>query len=152
MENPAQEIFNITKPLMPGDCVWFTIFFMCGADDQTQHFIELGRNSDKNNRENLKNTGTALETIALGESFARLRDKLTPKPLEQFTHIELTYDKGGKFKSVLGYGEPNWDVMPKAWPDDISAESYTYTKAWPNGMPDGMKSLLQDPRSLIGFD
>ena len=137
---------------MPTDWAWFTIYFMYGEKGQTEHFIEYGCETDVNTRVNLKKPEPVQQTTNLIKSFLELRDKLAPKPLPKFTHIELNYSKDGKSKSVLGYGKPNWDLMPRGWPDDITAENYTYKNAWPDGIPAEVKPLMQDARSLIGYE
>lgn len=147
----TQEIYDTAKSLMPDDWEWFTIFFMYGEDGRTRQFIEYGSDPDERERKNLQNLGSGQQMSDLSKLFFELRDKFTPEPLDKFTHIELICRKNGEAKSILGYGKPNWDIMlGGGWPDDITADSYTYKNAWPDGIPDKMKPLMKDPRTLAG--
>ena len=89
-------------------------------------------------------------SIDIQKEMRELREHIAPQPLPQFTHIELTFTNNGEFESILGYGRPNLDILPIQWPDDITADSYTYTKSWPSGVPEKRAALMKDPRSLAG--
>jgi len=144
---PVQELFSIYAEQLPENWKWATVYFMFG-EGVTEHFSEYGLSEDRT----LVEKDFSSSGLGVSQIFHDLKDEIAPPPLEQPTHIELTIQPDGKFDTVLGYGEPNWDIAPRAWPDDITATDYTYTKAWPNGMSDDAKSIMEDPRSLIGYD
>ena len=144
---PVQDLFPMYTDQLPEGWSWATIYFVFG-EGRTGHFTEYGYSENRSLGENdFSNKVGDVEPL-----FLELRNDIAPPPLEQPTHIELTLEPDGKFHTVLGYGEPNWDPAPRGWPDDITADEYTYTKAWPNGIPDETKDILDDPRSLIGYD
>ena len=146
---PIEEIFYIYKPLLPESWNWCTIFFMTGSGRSIES-TTYGFTSDREQEEINFNspTGTATRICELMNEFA---GEIASTPLQQPSHIELTLEPDGKYNTVIGYGEPNWDPAPRPWPDDITAEEYTYTKAWPNGIKEKSVKRLKDPRSLIGL-
>ena len=144
----VQELFLIYKNLLSDGWKWCTVHFVFD-DGRTRHFTEYGLSENRTEVElDFKNN----KVSDVGILFTQLRDAISPAPLQKPTHIELTFQPSGKFDTVLGYGEPNWDPAPRVWPDDIRAEEYTYTKAWPNGLKGQTKKRLKDPRSLICYD
>ena len=144
---PVQELFSVYAEQLPKNWTWATVYFMFG-EGVTEHFSEYGLSEDRT----LVEKDFSSSGLGVSQIFHELRNEIAPPPLEQPTHIELTLEPDGKFHTVLGYGEPNWDPAPRGWPDEITADEYTYTKAWPNGIPDETKDILDDPRSLIGYD
>jgi len=146
---PVQELYAIYDPLLAEGWNWLTIYYLFG-EGRSRHFAEYGLTQDRSVVEiELRGRPPAGKTQLL---FNEIRTTVAPDPLPQPTHIELTVEHDGKFATVLGYGEPNWDISPRPWPDDITADEYTYKKAWPEGLRESTKQLLDDPRSLIGFD
>jgi len=146
-----QSVYSKIAVLLPESWLWFTLNFQYSAsDDHWRYIIEYGESENKDSREGLHFTEAQDGSPDLVALMRSLRDEITPKPLTQFTHIELTFDNSGNFDSVLGYGKPNWDISPRGWPDDITADSYTYTKAWPNGITKKRAAIMKDPRSLVG--
>jgi len=143
----VQEIFPIYANALPDNWKWATIYFVFG-EGQTGLLTEYGFTEDRSHIEK----GFKNLDIDVSHLFHELRNEIAPTPMEQPTHIELTIEPDGKFNTVLGYGEPNWDPAPRPWPDDITAKEYTYTKAWPDGMSEEARSIMEDPRSLIGYD
>ena len=146
-----QIIYNKIAGSLPGKWSWFTLSFnFSSTDDHSRYFIEYGESDNKDLRDSLNFTEIQDGSPDLVSLMRILREEISPKPLHQFTHIELTYNNSGNFESVLGYGEPNWDISPRPWPDDITVEPYTYTKAWPNGITEKRAAVMRDPRSLVG--
>ena len=144
---PVEEILSIYRVALPEGWKWFTVHFAFG-DGRTKHFTEYGISEDRS----IVKKDFSNKVEGEWQWLEALRDTVAPPPMEQPTHIELTIQHTGKFETVLGYGEVNWDPAPRGWPDDIRAEDYTYTKAWPNGLKEQTKKRLKDPRSLIGYD
>ena len=137
-----QQLYDFTAAALPDDWAWVTIYCAYG-EGRTRIRVNYGTTEDRQDYENIPapNISQFLET---------LRSQVAPPPTEQFTHIELTFERSGNYNSVLGYGKPNWDVMPISWPDDITAEEYTYVGAWPNGITAARAKRLKDPRSSKG--
>jgi len=148
-----QDIFDIAKPLFPDDWEWVT-FFVKFSDDggRIKYFVDYGSSSNQRDSKSLDTLSVSQEMRIIRKLITDFRKKINPEPQKKFTHMELTFKQGEDAKAVLGYGAPNWDILPISWPDDISADSYTYKNAWPDGMPDNRRALLKDPRSLIGFE
>ena len=142
----VSDIFSILDSELPERWQWCTTYYMFGKN-RSSVFVDYGFSTDKTKIED----GFTLnrESKSLIKS---LREEIALKPTVQPTHIELTIECTGAFNTVIGYGDPNWDPAPRPWPDDITAKEYTYTKAWPNGMSEEARSIMEDPRSLIGYD
>ncbi len=137
-----QQLYENVASALPDDWAWVTIYCAYG-EERTRTMVYFGNTEDMHNRENV-------QPPKLSALLQTLRHQVAPPPTDQFTHIELTFERSGSHSSVLGYGEPNWDVMPISWPDDITAEEYTYVGAWPNGLMASRVKLLKDPRSSKG--
>ena len=140
----VSNLFSILDSELPDRWIWCSIYIMFG-DSQSQEFTEYRLSSDDEE----KNINTP---NGVREQMYTFRDEIAVDLSQQPTHIQLTIESDGKFDTVVGYGAPNWDIMPSPWPDDITAENYTYTKAWPDGLPEKIRKRLKDPRSLIGYD
>ena len=147
---PVQDLFPMYADILPKGWRWATIHYVFG-EGRTSCFNEYGLSEDRSTIENDMVLLNKLLDLNIGPIFHELRNEIATLPLEQPTHIELTIEPDGKFNTVLGYGEPNWDIAPRPWPDDITADEYTYTKAWPNGIKEKSIKRLKDPRSLIGL-
>jgi len=146
-----QNIYSKIAASLPEKWSWFTLKFkFSSTEDHFGYSIDYGDSENRDSRESLNFTEVQDGSPNLVALMRSLRDEIAPKPLTQFTHIELTFDNTGNFDSVLGYGKPNWDISPRPWPDDITADSYTYTKAWPNGITKKRAAIMKDPRSLVG--
>ena len=147
---PVQELFPMYAQLLPEGWKWTTIHFVHG-EGRTRLFNEYGLSEDRLAVEKDLSLLNNLLDLNVDSLIHELINEIAPPPLDQPTHIELTIEPNGKFDTVLGYGEPNWDPAPRGWPDDITAEDYTYTKAWPKGIKEKSVKRLKDPRSLIGL-
>ena len=151
MTQTIEEIFHLCKESLPEEWRWCTAHYKRARNDRTSVMVIYGLEADRTKEKNDFDCPAGVPT-RLCELFQQYGNIIAPNPMEKPTHIELTIEPDGTFDSVLGYGEPNWDPSPRPWPDDIRAEEYTYTKAWPKGLKKGVKELLKDPRSLIGYD
>ena len=116
------------------------------GENRSSVFVDYGFSTDKTKVEDGFTLNREIKLL-----IKSLREEIALKPTEQPTHIELTIKCTGAFNTVIGYGDPNWDPSPRPWPDDITAEDYTYTKAWPKGIKEKSVKRLKDPRSLIGL-
>ena len=141
--SPHQNIFDAFGSKLPGNWHWFTLRAFYESHGVT-YMLDYGLTPDRNV---LKNSDVSID---IQRDMFELRERIAPHPLPQFTHIELTFNNNGEFESILGYGEPNRDILPRPWPDDITAESYTYTKSWPDGVHEKRAALMKDPRSIVG--
>ena len=140
----VSSLFSILDSELPDGWNWCTIYFMFG-DNHSREFTCYGLSPDDGERD-------LHGRSSVWEQMRAFRDEIAVDLSQQPTHIQLTIESDGKFDTVVGYGAPNWDIMPRPWPDDITAENYTYTKAWPDGLPEKIRKRLKDPRSLIGYD
>jgi hypothetical protein len=140
-----QDIFNAISPNISVGWKWFRLraFY---TDLGATYLLDFGLTSD---REKAIDDGTM---VNIQKEMAALRDEITPHPMQPITHVELTYTSDGKFESLLGYGKPNLDFLPIPWPDDITAENYTYVNAWPTPVMEKRAELCRDPRSLLGVN
>jgi len=140
-----QEIFDKVVPYLPKDWKWFTLYSFISERGVT-YMLNFGTSEDQSD---IQDNGAAFDITP--EIYA-LREEIAQSSVPNFTHIELTFLSDGKFDSVLGYGEPNLDLLPRPWPDDITSKEYTYTKNWPDGVPERRAAILTDPRSVVGVE
>lgn len=113
-------VFQFYSPHLPADWNSLTIFYK--ADESSaMSFVEYSNSSG-----NKFHPGPWLSMDEEYEVLQNLK-KMTPYlklTNDGITHVELKITVNGEFETMLGYGPIDWEEV---WPDDISAETYTYS-------------------------
>lgn len=94
-----------------------------GSQSQVSYFDIRG------NRIPQEDPPTAYVKPEFRKAILRIRDALAMGG-DPFTHIELIFHPDGKYDMDLGYGPVDREEIRGFWPDDITADVYTYSRGW----------------------
>lgn len=139
IQEAIQGIFNVYINYLPEDWSLLRFFHKTEGKGVSESFATYEVVSEPGIKKSFEDPLEADDGDDIDALMPLLRDSISPDGLLKYTHIELTILRDGTFDTVLGYGPVDWSPSPYPWPDDITAEEYTYKRAWPDGKPDFLK-------------
>ncbi|MEZ5986233.1 MAG: hypothetical protein R3B94_09820 [Hyphomonas sp.] len=139
MQDIIQGIFNVYINYLPEDWSLLRFFHKTEGQGISLTFETYETTSKLGKEQYFEDPLEPEDSNSIRLLSYSLRDAISPDGLPKYTHIELTIHRDGTFDTVMGYGPVDWSPSSYPWPDDITAEEYTYKRAWPDGKPDFLK-------------